>query len=206
MKLFHWPMSHNARKARALARHLNLGVEEVELSMANGDHKQPAFLAINPLGQVPTLVDDDRTVWEAGSVLVHLAARAGSSLWPADPLAQAEVVRWLVFDASDLNPAIVPVHVEHYFKRVRNVPRDPAAGEAAMAKLVILLDVLEAHLKSRRYLLGSEMTIADFAVACGFSHAGPAGFPLATRPAIREWLSRMDSLAAMADTRPPVLG
>ena len=87
MKLYHWPMSHNARKARALARHLGAEVEEIALSMQDKDHKAESFLAINPMGQVPAIKDGDYTVWEANAVLIYLAAQAPNDLlghpcWP----------------------------------------------------------------------------------------------------------------------------
>lgn len=83
MELYHRPMSHNARKARALARHLNLDVGERVLSMQDNEHKTQEFLAINPMGQVPAIRDGGYAVWQANAVLIFLTAQSEIALFGA---------------------------------------------------------------------------------------------------------------------------
>ena len=76
MELYYWPMSHNARKTRAIAKHLELNIDEKILSMQDKEHKSDAFLAINPMGQIPAVKNGEYTVWEANAVLIYLAAQS----------------------------------------------------------------------------------------------------------------------------------
>lgn len=206
MELYHWPMSHNARKARALARHLALDVVEVPLSMQDKAHKTPEYLAINPMGQVPAIRDGDYSVWQANAVLIYLAAQAPNDLLGQSPQEWGSITQWMLWQSGELSPAVVPLHVENYFKRVRGIAPDEAARDAAEARLRTLLAILDAALAGRDRLVGDRLTVADFAVAGDFTHAAQAGFPLADFPNVSRWLARIEALPAWADTAPPSLG
>ncbi|MEM9248213.1 MAG: glutathione S-transferase family protein [Pseudomonadota bacterium] len=206
MDLYHWPMSHNARKARALARYLNLDVTEVVLSMQDNEHKSDRFLAINPMGQVPALTDGDYTVWEGNAVLIYLAGQTESDLLGRTPQEWGTITQWMLWQTAELSPAVVPLHRESYFKRVRGIAPDTAVRDAALARLRVLLGVLEASLLDRTSLVGGRLTVADFAVAGDFSHAANAAFPLADYPNVERWWARLAALPAWAETAPPQLG
>jgi glutathione S-transferase len=105
MKLYYFDVL-NPRKVCALARHLKLPVEFVHVNLGKGEHKTQAFLAMNPNGKVPVLVDGDVTLWESNAILCYLAHKAGSDLWPTDTR-QFEVLRWLMWDATELRFAAV---------------------------------------------------------------------------------------------------
>jgi len=206
MELYHWPMSHNARKARALARHLGIEVEEKALSMQDKDHKADAFLAINPMGQVPAIKDGDYAVWEANAVLIYLAAQSQNDLLGQSAKEWGHITQWMTWQSVELSPVVVPLHVESYFKRVRGIDADEARCDAAMEKLRALLTVLDAALNVKGYLVGNRLTVADFAVAGDFTHAANAGFPLADFPNVARWLKSIEALPAWADTTPPQIG
>ncbi len=205
MELYHWPMSHNARKARALARHLALDVEEIALSMQEKEHKTPEFLNINPMGQVPAIRDGDYAVWEANAVLIYLAAQAPNDLLGATPQEWGSITQWMMWQSTELSQTVVPLHVEGYFKRVRGIPADAERQAAAEARLRDLLGVLDAALDGRTWLVGDRLTVADFAVAGDFTHATNAAFPLHDFPNVDAWLARIEALPAWADTTPPTL-
>jgi glutathione S-transferase len=99
MKLYYFETS-NPRKACAVARYLNSPVEFVRVDLMKGEHKSPDYLAVNPNGKVPALVDGNVRLWESTAIMIHLSNRAGSDLWPRDPARQADTVRWLVWDAA----------------------------------------------------------------------------------------------------------
>src|SRR3954463_2263376 len=94
MLLYDVAASPNCRKVRVLARELDLELELRAIDLAGA--KDPAYLAQNPAGKVPTLVDDDGFVlWESGAILVYLAEkRPDLGLWPAADRARADVLRW----------------------------------------------------------------------------------------------------------------
>lgn len=203
MKLYHWPMSHNARKARALARYLGIDVEEIALSMQDMEHKADAFLAINPMGQVPAIKDDDYTVWEANAVLIYLAAQSQNDLLGHSAREWGHITQWMTWQSVELSPVVVLLHIENYFKRARGIAPDEAKRDAAMNRLRPLLAILDAKLGGDNYLIGNRLTVADFAVAGDFTHAANAGFPLSDFPNVARWLMGLEALPAWADTTPP---
>ena len=90
MQLY-YSQTPNPRKACAVARHCGADVEYIHVDLAKGEHKQPAYLAINPNGKTPALADGDLHFWEAHAIMAYVAYKAGSDLWPSDPVAQIEV-------------------------------------------------------------------------------------------------------------------
>lgn len=206
MELYHWPMSHNARKARALARHLGIEVEEFALSMQDKDHKTDSFLAINPMGQVPAIKDGDYTVWEANAVLIYLAAKSPNDLLGQSAQEWGHITQWMTWQSVELSPVVVPLHVENYFKRVRGIEADAAKRDAALSKLGLLLKVLDEALAGKDHLVGGRLTVADFAVAGDFTHAKNAAFPLHDFPNVARWIAGIEALPAWAETTAPPLG
>ncbi|MEM8871544.1 MAG: glutathione S-transferase family protein [Pseudomonadota bacterium] len=206
MELYHWPMSHNARKARALARYLTLDIEEKVLSMQDKEHKTPDFLAINPMGQVPAIKDGDFTVWQANAVLIYLAAQTRNPLLGQSAQEWGTITQWMLWQSAELSPVVVPLHVESYFKRVRGIEPDTEVRDASMARLRSLLAVLDAALDGKSNLVGDRLTVADFAVAGDFTHAANASFPLDDYPNVARWLAAIQALPAWADTTPPNIG
>ena len=97
MKLYYFE-TPNARKACAVARHLDAPVEFVRVDLTKGEHKAPTFLTINPNGKVPALEDGEMRLWESAAIMAYLADKAGSDLWPKDAR-QIDVIRWLTWDA-----------------------------------------------------------------------------------------------------------
>src|SRR5580698_8936994 len=99
MKLYSVHNSNNCRRANATILHLGLDVELVEMNMA--DMKKPDYLALNPNGKVPTLVDGEFKLWESRAIMQYLASKKpGTSLWPNDPKKQADITRWQFWESS----------------------------------------------------------------------------------------------------------
>jgi glutathione S-transferase len=121
------------RKACAVARYLKAPVEFVYLDLGKGEHKKPNYLALNPNGKVPTLVDGERTVWEADAILCTLAQKMKSDLWPQDGR-QADILRWLSWNAYQFDPGGSALYFEYVIKPRFNIgPADPAEVEKATA-------------------------------------------------------------------------
>jgi len=206
MELYHWPMSHNARKARALAKHLSVDVSEVVLSMQDKDHKKDDFLAINPMGQVPAIKDGDYTVWEANAVLIYLAAQSPNDLLGQSPQEWGSITQWMLWQSTELSPVVPTLHFEHFFKRVKGMEPDTERAATAMSRLKDLLSVLDTALDGKRFLVGDRLTVADFAVAGDFTHARNANFPLQEFKNVSRWLDGIESLPAWQNTAPPHIG
>jgi glutathione S-transferase len=197
MKLYDFAFSPNCRKVRALAYELGIELEQVTVDLPNGAQREPAFLAINPNGRVPVLVDGDLVLWESTAILRYLAGKAGSALVPATPRAQAEVDRWLSWQLAHLGPAMSKVAFERIVKKVtrQGVP-DEAAIAAGTAEFARLTAILDNALAEREYLAG-ELSIADFALASHYSLASTAGLAVAPHARVNAWLSRVLARGSM---------
>jgi glutathione S-transferase len=201
MKLYYFDVL-NPRKVCALARHLALPVEFVHVNLGKGEHKTPAFLAMNPNAKVPVLVDGNITLWESNAILCYLARKAGSDLWPADER-QFEVLRWLMWDATEFAPQAGTLYFEHVIKsRFGMGGPDPAEVQKATQGFLRFAAVLEAHLRGHRYLAGETLSVADFAVAITLPYAQQAQLPLQDFPEIRRWHAQMNVLPAWREPFP----
>jgi glutathione S-transferase len=205
MKLHDFAFSPNCRKVRALAYELRIQLEFVPVDLLKGAHRTPAFLALNPNGRVPVLVDGDLVLWESTAILRYLAGKVGSALVPTTSRAQAEADRWLSWQLAHLGPAMSKVSFERIVKKVtgQGAP-DEAAIAANSAEFAKLTTILDHALEGREYLAGA-LSIADFALASHFSLAPTAGLDLGPYTHVNAWLSRVlarDSMRrALADAQ-----
>jgi len=122
---------------------LGVPYEFVKLDMQAGEHRQPEFIAINPMGKVPAIVDGDFQLWESGAILLYLAEKYGKM--PPTPEERAIIAQWVLFANSSLATGIF---VEA--SREREMPR--------------LMTPLNQILEQQPFILGNEFTVADVAV------------------------------------------
>ncbi len=191
------------RKACAVAKHLNAPLDYVYLELGKGEHKTPDYLALNPNGKVPTLVDGEQSLWEADAIIMALAIDTGSELWPSDRRAQVEVMRWLSWNASHFNPPCGALYFEGVIRPRFNLgPADAAQVETSTAEFRAVAPVLETHLKKRDWLVADALSVADFSVSNALFYAEKAQMPLEDFPAIRRWLDRLSQFDAWRDPFP----
>jgi glutathione S-transferase len=189
IKLHGHELSGNSYKVRLLLELLGVPYEWVRVDLMKGEHKQPAYLALNPFGQVPLLEDGDTTLSDAQAILFYLAARAGDGQWlPTDPLEQARVVRWLSTAAGEVRQGPESARLHHLFG-VKAIPIERATEKAAF-----ILEQLERHLGDRLWLELDRPTIADIAVFPYVALAGDGGIELAPYPHVRAWIARIQAL------------
>ena len=103
MKLYHFP-SPNPQKVTFALLELGLDCEKIPVDLTKGDHREPAFLAVNPAGRVPVLVDDGVTLTESQAILAYLGDKTGR-LWPASAAGRAQALQWLFFLSQHVIPA-----------------------------------------------------------------------------------------------------
>jgi glutathione S-transferase len=201
MKLYFFE-TLNPRKACAVARHLNSPVEFIRVDLGKGEHKTPAYLALNPNGKVPTLQDGDLRIWESNAIMCHLAKRAGSSLWPGED-AQIEMLRWLSWNAEHFTRHAGSLYFQHIIKPnlIKAAP-DAKAVEEATGFFRQFAGVLNDHLRGRKYLLGDTLTVTDFAVAVTLPYAENAKIPVADFPEVQRWHARLEELPAWREPFP----
>lgn len=188
IRLHDFTLSGHSHRARLMLSLLGLPHEIVPVDLAGGEQRTPAFLALNPFGQVPVLVDGDVTVADSNAILVYLALRHDPDRrWlPADPAAQAAVQRWLSVAAGELARGPAAARVSALFRQT-----DDAAARAAAGRLFA---TLEAWLEGRDWLAAAHPTIADVALYSYTAHAPEGGCDLAPHPRLCAWLKRVEAL------------
>ena len=156
--------SINVRKVLWALDELGLVYEREDWGLPNRDPNVPEFLALNPNGQVPVLVDGDFSLWESNAILVYLAERDGTgALLPTDIRARAVTLQWLGWQVSDLNPAWMYA----VLALQRKVPGydQPDRIAESLNRWTARMDILEAELaRGRPYVAGDGFSIADIAM------------------------------------------
>src|SRR5208337_5212349 len=181
MKLYLNPMSPNARRVRLAAAVLGLTLEEKKLDFAKGEHKNPEYLALNPNGAVPTLVDGDFVLTESRAIMQYLASRKPESgLLPRDEAARADVTRWQFWDASHFSPHLAAIAFEKLLKGMMGMgDPDQRKIDEALGNFRRFGAVLNKRLEGKQYLVGNGLTIADLTLASSLMYAKQAEIPLA---------------------------
>ena len=149
----------------------------------------PELRRLNPLGQVPVLMDGETVIPDSNAILVYLAARyaPGSAWLPADPVGAAAVQRWLSIASGEVRtgPALARLMV------VFGAKADRETVHAAARRILTFMD---AHLADRAFLAADHPTLADIACYSYVAHAPEGGVSLAPYPAIRAWIGRIEAL------------
>jgi len=151
--------------------------------------RTPAFLALNPLGQIPVLVDGELVLADSNAILVYLAKRydATGTWLPEEPIAAAAVQRWLSIAAGEVMYGPATARLVTLFGSAADPVRATQIAER-------LLSFMEQHLAPRRYLAGETPTIADVACYSYVAHAPEGRISLDPYAAVREWLVRVEAL------------
>jgi glutathione S-transferase len=134
----------------------------------------------------------------------YIADKKPNSLWPADARARADISRWQCWQLAHWSSeSCDPLIFERLVKKFLDLG---PPGEAAVAKATECFNrdarVLDAHLGKQPYLVGSGVTLADFAVAAPLFHAEPAGIPVAPYAHIKDWFARVAALPCWGETAP----
>ncbi|MEJ2118096.1 MAG: glutathione S-transferase N-terminal domain-containing protein [Alphaproteobacteria bacterium] len=168
MLKFYFNDTPNPTKIALFLEEAGLPYEPVPIDVRKGEQFAPAYLAINPNGKVPAIVDDGVAVFDSNAILLYLAEKTGKFLPAPGEEARAELLSWLMFAATGLGPFCgQAVHFRHY-----------APGENAYAlkryqhEAFRHFAVLNQRLAARRYMLGDTYTIVDMDI-WGWTRAAP---------------------------------
>lgn len=191
------------RKVCAVAGYLGLPIEYRFVDLLQGENMKPAYLTINPNGKVPTLVDGDRSIWEADAIICHLAQCAESALWPRGAQQQIDLVRWLSWNSQHLYRHGGSLYFEYLIKPWAGMgDADPAKVAESQGFFRKHAAVLDQHLEGRKWLLGRELSVADFSVAVTLPYASSAAMPLEEFPRVHRWHEQLNSLDAWRNPFP----
>jgi glutathione S-transferase len=190
MKLYYMNASGNSYKVRILLSLLKVPHDKAVLDNKNREHKQAAFLALNPRGEVPVIEDGGTVLWDSAACLVYIARKHGGEDWlPTAPAAMAEVMQWVALAGNEIQFGL------QYARRGLLQGRWTAGTlEQGQAIGRVALDALERRLKSNDWLALGRPTIADVACFPYIETAPESQVPLEPYPAVRAWLDRCKAL------------
>jgi glutathione S-transferase len=197
LRLHRYEFSGHSHRVELCLSLLGITYDRVEVDLLKGAQKSAAFLAKNPLGQVPVVEDGTVVLADSNAILVYLAMRYDSTArWlPRDPVGAAQVQRWLSIAAGELTAGPNAARLALVF----GVKLDHEHAKTIAARLFAFLD---AHLEGRPFLVGEGPTIADLALYSYTACAPEGAVPLESFRNVRGWLTRIEALPGFVPMPP----
>ncbi len=191
--LYTWA-TPNGWKASATLEELGLDYTVKPIDITTGVQKEPDYLAINPNGRIPAIVDreaDGFTVFESGAIMIYLAEKTGQLL-PADAKGRSEVIQWVMFQMGGLGPMQGQANVFYrYFDE-----KIPSAIDRYQNETKRLLTVLDTRLADTEYLAG-DYSVADIAHWSWARIHNWAGVEIEDLPNLQRWLDQLEARPAL---------
>ena len=185
MLLHSFFITPNNRKVEAFIKHFDLDVEIHQVNFREQETKTDEFLAVNPMGKVPVLVDGDFNLWESNAILTYLATVfPETKALPTDPKGRADVDRWLHWQSSHLMPAMGQLKT---------------GEETDLESVKPLYKVLDVQLQDKDYICG-ELSVADFAIAAYTLTKLGRQIDYSDVPNVAAWRDRMTQLKGFIET------
>lgn len=183
----------NGRKVAITLEETGLPYDIHPVNLAKKEQKAPEFLALNPNGRIPVIVDDDpgdggrAVIFESGAILLYLAEKSGTLL-PSDTAQRIEALKWLFFGSSQVTHTAMQVH---YLVRRREAGEPQENLGVYVEELERLYGVLDGVLAGRAYLAGDEYSIADLSAWPWVERHGVHGIDIKRWPSLGAWLERI---------------
>jgi len=189
MKLYMSQSSGNAYKVRLLLGMLKVPYEKVMLDFQKKEHKAPAFVKLNPRGQVPALEDGGRVLWGSTACLTYVARKHGGDQWlPADPGEMGEVMQWMELAQNELHYGL------QWARGLKVGVRSMGSYDEYKGYGLAGLAVLQGRLQDNPWLALGRPTLADVACYPYVSVAPEGGFRLEDTPGVAAWVKRFEAL------------
>ncbi len=160
------------------------------------DSKTDEYLAVNPNGRIPALIDGDLQLFESMAINLYLTKHYGDALYPADAPGEAQAWQWSVWAISEIEPLQMQVVIQRMFTPKEN--RDETVVENALESLQRPLKVLDAHLADRAHLLGDAFTVADINLAGVMNLMQAVGIDCSMHGNVQRWLDACYARPALA--------
>jgi glutathione S-transferase len=179
-------ISGNCLKVKWVLDRLRVPYVWEETSVLSGVTRTPAFLAINPAGQVPAVVfDDGRRLAQSNAVILHFAE--GSDLIPRDAFQRAQMLEWMFWEQYSHEPYIAVRRFQLHYLKTPAAELEPKLFERGSAALTRMEEALQAS----PYLAGPSLSLADVALVAYTRVAHEGGFDLGLYPAVKAWVERV---------------
>ncbi len=194
LKLHGFPMSPNTRRARFALEEHGVAYEFVPVDLMSGEHRSPAYLALNPTGRVPTLVDGDFLLWESNAILEYVAAlHPDKKLGGQSPRDTGEIARWMYMNCAHLSPNVARIFAHTI--RLPPEKRIPQLVDDARAEVDRSLGAMAKRLAGRPYL-ADRFSLAEIAVAPTLAAAPMLGIDLGRFADVAAWMARISERSA----------
>ncbi len=188
IKLFEFAPTRSLR-VRWVLQELDVPFEAITINLVRGEHTRGDFLKINPAGKLPALVDGDVVLTESVAIVLYLGEKyADKGLMPANLGERAQLYRWLLFAATELEQPLWRIaRNTNLYPPEKRVPRDV---DNARADFKSMAAVLDRHMKDGAFVTGDRVSVADFVVAHTLDWANEIGL-LAEAPRLQVYLDKM---------------
>lgn len=184
------PISGNCLKVKWTADYLGVAYDWIDVDVLKKETRTPAFLALNPAGQVPVVVlPDGRPLAQSNAILLHLAESRGGDLIPRDAVDRAKVYEWLFWEQYSHETAIAVRRFHKSYLKKPDTDIDPqlfVKGSAALARMDVALD-------RDPWIAGGVFTVADIALVAYTRVAHEGGFDLRDYPQTKQWVARTEA-------------
>jgi glutathione S-transferase len=201
MRIYHHPISSNARRVAMAVAHLNAEVEFVEVNLMSAEDRR-RLGELNPNSKIPVLEDDGFLLWESCAIMQYLADKTpGQTVYPQDVRVRADINRWMFWACQHFSPAIGVLTWERLWKGyVTGQGPDAREEERGESDLADYATVLDKHLAGRQWVVGDSLTLADLALAAPIMYIDKAALPLQGYANLMAWYGRMQQLPAWRQT------
>ena len=194
--LYTWS-SPNGAKVRIMLEETGLDYELYPVNLGEGEQKKPEYLALNPNGKIPAIVDrdgpggDEVTIFESGAILLYLAEKSGMFL-PEEPNEKWQVISWLMFQMAGIGPSLA--QAGYYLNRAPEPA--PHAVERFVNEAERLYGVVDQRLEKAEFLAG-DYSIADIASYPWMRNHERFSIDIADYPNVGRWLDTISARPAV---------
>jgi len=194
------PNSSNVKKVLWTLEELGVSYENIKIGGAYGGLDDPAYLAINPNGKVPSLRDGDLIIWESNTIVRYLAATYGAgTLWLEEPKRRAHAEKWMDWGANVLFPAFHDILF--HTLRLPQPQRDPAIVAQGVQNFEKALAIMEAELSQRSWLSGENFGVGDIVAGVFVYYYYEMDLVRGTSfPHVESWYQRLKTRPAYVKT------
>jgi GST-like protein len=184
----------NGRKPAILLEELELPYTVKTIDLSRNEQFSVEFVALNPNSKIPVIVDHETqmTIFESGAILIYLAEKVGSDLWPQDYQDRMSVLQWLMFQMGNVGPMMG----QHgHFKR--SAPDNEYGVKRYRTETLRLFSVMDQQLAKRPYLAGDRYSLADIATYPWVMVYDFQGLTLAEHPHLQRWTETLGARPAV---------
>jgi len=198
MKLYYFP-SPNPQKVKFAMLEIGLDCEMVPVDLTKGEQRKPEFLAINPFGRVPALVDGDLKLWESHAIIAYLGDKTGKK-WPTTAAGRADALRWLFFLSTHVSPPATDLAFNRIAVKLRGGTGDEAAIARGEKALPDVISIVEGQLAKNKWIMGDDFTLVDCAYGPVLNVVEKADFSFGQFPKVSAYLDALRARPAWKET------